>query len=79
MMGQAGVELWVLTGDEQETAMEMGHLTNVLTENMQPGIVEIVKAPEEEVHTRMAMAFLKLVKQTKIPECQMCPMHYSND
>lgn len=70
MLGKAGIKLWVLTGDKRETAKEIGYATKVLTEKMRPGITEVVKGSEDEVRTRMAMAFLKLVKHAKLPEYQ---------
>jgi len=70
MMGKAGIKLWVLTGDKRETAIEIGYSANVLTEKMRPGMIEIVKTTDDEVRTKMAMAFLKLVKYAKIPEYQ---------
>lgn len=70
MLGKAGIKLWVLTGDKRETAKEIGYATKVLTEKMRPGLVEIVQGSPNEVHTRMAMAFLKLVKYAKLPGYQ---------
>ena len=70
MLNKAGIKLWVLTGDKRETAKEIGYATKVLTEKMRPGITEVVKGSEVEVRTRMAMAFLKLVKHAKLPEYQ---------
>ena len=70
MLGKAGIKLWVLTGDKRETAKEIGYATKVLTEKMRPGLIEIVQGSTNEVHTRMAMAFLKLVKYAKLPGYQ---------
>ena len=33
-LGQAGIKLWVLTGDKRETAIEIGYSTKVLTPSM---------------------------------------------
>jgi len=70
LLGRAGIKLWVLTGDKRETAKEIGYATNVLTPKMRPGLIEVAKATKEEVRTRMAMAFLKLVKFGKLPNYQ---------
>jgi magnesium-transporting ATPase (P-type) len=70
MLGKAGIKLWVLTGDKRETAKEIGYATKVLTEKMRPGLVEIVQGSRNEVRTRMAMTFLKLVKYAKLPGYQ---------
>lgn len=69
-LGEAGIKLWVLTGDKRETAKEIGYATKVLTEKMRPGLTEVPKGSEDEVRTKMAMAFLKLVKYAKLPEYQ---------
>ncbi len=70
MLGKAGIKLWVLTGDKRETAMEIGYATNVLNEKMRPGLTVVSQGPSSEVQTRMAMAFLKLVKHAKLPQYQ---------
>lgn len=69
-LGKAGIKLWVLTGDKRETAMEIGYATNVLNEKMRPGLTVVSQGSASEVQTRMAMAFLKLVKYAKLPEYQ---------
>ena len=69
-LGEAGIKLWVLTGDKRETAKEIGYATQVLTENMRPGLIEVSSAPEDEVRTKMCMEFLKLVKYAKLPDYQ---------
>jgi len=69
-LGQAGIKLWVLTGDKRETAKEIGYATQVLTERMRPGLIEVCTAPKNDVRTKMCMEFLKLVKYAKIPEYQ---------
>ena len=69
-LGDAGIKLWVLTGDKRETAKEIGYATKVLTEKMRPGLTEVATGSKDEVRTKMAMAFLKLVKYAKLPEYQ---------
>jgi magnesium-transporting ATPase (P-type) len=69
-LGEAGIKLWVLTGDKRETAKEIGYATQVLTENMRPGLIEVSSAPQDEVRTKMCMEFLKLVKYAKLPDYQ---------
>ena len=69
-LGKAGIKLWVLTGDKKETAMEIGYATKVLNEKMRPGLTVVSKGSTDEVQTKMAMTFLKLVKYAKLPEYQ---------
>ena len=59
-LAEAGIRLWVLTGDKQETAMEIGYATRVLNPAMR--LLRIVKASEEEVRTALATEFLHMVK-----------------
>ena len=67
-MAKAGIRLWVLTGDKQETAMEIGYATRVLDPAMR--LLRIVKAPEEEVRTALATEFLHMVKRGLLPDYQ---------
>jgi magnesium-transporting ATPase (P-type) len=69
-LGKAGIKLWVLTGDKRETAMEIGYATNVLNEKMRPGLTVVSQGSASEVQTKMAMAFLALIKHAKLPEYQ---------
>ena len=69
-LGQAGIKLWVLTGDKRETAKEIGYATQVLTEKMRPGLIEVATAPQDEIRIKMCMEFLKLVKYAKLVEYQ---------
>ena len=69
-LGQAGIKLWVLTGDKRETAKEIGYATQVLTEKMRPGLIEVATAPQDEIRIKMCMEFLKMVKYAKLVEYQ---------
>lgn len=37
---QGGIKIWVLTGDKQETAINIGYSSKLLTENMKVFIVD---------------------------------------
>ena len=37
---QANIKIWVLTGDKQETAINIGYSSKLLTENMKVFIVD---------------------------------------
>mmetsp|Transcript_12398 Transcript_12398/g.18355 ORF Transcript_12398/g.18355 Transcript_12398/m.18355 type:complete len:1288 (-) Transcript_12398:100-3963(-) len=65
---QAGIKLWVLTGDKRETAIEIGYSTKVLTPKMH--VTEVADVPAEKVKTLVAMEFLRLVKQGKLLDYQ---------
>ena len=39
-LAQAGIKLWVLTGDKRETAVEIGYSTRVLTPHMHLVVVK---------------------------------------
>ena len=67
-LAEAGIRLWVLTGDKQETAEEIGYATRVLDPAMR--LLQIVKAPEEEVRTALATEFLHMVKRGLLPDYQ---------
>ena len=78
-LNRAGIKLWVLTGDKRETAKEIGYATKVLTAKMRPNLTEVAKGPKEEVRTKMAMQFLKLVKFAKLPEYQTDAVDEKNE
>mmetsp|Transcript_23218 Transcript_23218/g.33776 ORF Transcript_23218/g.33776 Transcript_23218/m.33776 type:complete len:1789 (+) Transcript_23218:129-5495(+) len=68
ILEQAGIKLWVLTGDKRETAIEIGYSTKVLTPKMH--VTEVADVPAEKVKTLVAMEFLRLVKQGKLLDYQ---------
>ena len=45
-LGKAGIKLWVLTGDKQETAINIGYSCNMLTDTMEEFIVD-AESPSE--------------------------------
>ena len=65
---QAGIKLWVLTGDKRETAIEIGYSTHVLTSKMH--LTEVADGPTDHVRTLMAMEFIRLVKMGKLTDYQ---------
>lgn len=65
---EAGIKLWVLTGDKRETAIEIGYSTHVLTPKMH--LTEVADGPTDYVRTLMAMEFMRLVKMGKLTEYQ---------
>ena len=56
-LAQAGIKLWVLTGDKRETAIEIGYSTKVLTSQM-----TLLQIQAEGATTTVAREFLRLVK-----------------
>jgi len=67
-LAQAGIKLWVLTGDKRETAVEIGYSTKVLTPNMH--LVVVKDGPVDKIKTKLAMEFIRLIKAGALP-------HYS--
>ena len=67
-LGQAGIKLWVLTGDKRETAVEIGYSTHVLTPKMH--LTQVADNGKLQVRTLMAMEFIRLVKMGKLPTYQ---------
>ncbi|KAF3938391.1 hypothetical protein ABW19_dt0206281 [Dactylella cylindrospora] len=50
LLGDAGVKLWVLTGDKVETAINIGFSCNLLNNDMDLIILQAVKDSVEEAH-----------------------------
>jgi len=67
-LAEAGIKLWVLTGDKKETAIEIGYSTKVLTPDM--SLIEVSDSSAENVKYRIAKEFMKLVKKGYLPEYQ---------
>lgn len=64
-LSQAGIKLWVLTGDKRETAIEIGYSTKVLTSNMH--LTQVADQGADYVRAQCAMEFMHLVKAGKLP------------
>ena len=56
---QAGMRLWVLTGDKRETAENIGYSANLLKGNME--VVHVAATSPEEVATQLEAAYLSFV------------------
>ena len=67
-LSQAGIKLWVLTGDKRETAVEIGYSTAVLSPKHH--VTEVPDEGSEKVRTQMAMEFMKLVKRGTLLQYQ---------
>jgi magnesium-transporting ATPase (P-type) len=65
---EAGIKLWVLTGDKRETAIEIGYSTHVLTPKMH--LTEVADGPTLHVRALMAMEFMRLVKMGRLTDYQ---------
>ena len=65
---EAGIKLWVLTGDKRETAVEIGYSTHVLTNKMH--VSEVPDTGPAQVQTQVCMEFMRLVKLGKLPQYQ---------
>jgi magnesium-transporting ATPase (P-type) len=74
---EAGIKLWVLTGDKRETAIEIGYSTHVLTPKMH--VTEVADGRGDEVRTLMAMEFMRLVKMGKLTEYQRSVLNRDPD
>mmetsp|Transcript_24073 Transcript_24073/g.66728 ORF Transcript_24073/g.66728 Transcript_24073/m.66728 type:complete len:1719 (+) Transcript_24073:215-5371(+) len=72
----AGIKLWVLTGDKKETAIEIGYSTKVLTPKMH--LTEVADQGNEFVHAQCAMEFMRLVKAGKLPLYQRVTVDQSD-
>jgi len=64
-LAKAGINLWVLTGDKRETAIEIGYSTRVLTPRMH--LTQMADRGEDFVRAQCAMEFMRLVKAGKLP------------
>lgn len=64
-LADAGIKLWVLTGDKRETAIEIGYSTKVLTPMMR--LIEVADSTTENVKFLIAKEFLRLVKKGNLP------------
>lgn len=62
---EAGIKLWVLTGDKRETAIEIGYSTKVLTPKMHLTVVS--DGEMQRIRAQMAMEFIRLIKYGKLP------------
>ena len=56
-LGQAGIKLWVLTGDKRETAIEIGYSTKVLTPSMH--LTQIADRGTDFVRAQCKLKYLK--------------------
>jgi magnesium-transporting ATPase (P-type) len=64
----AGIKLWVLTGDKRETAIEIGYSTKVLHPKMY--LTDVAEGDDQVVKTIIAMEFMRLVKSGKLAQYQ---------
>jgi len=63
-IARAGIKLWVLTGDKRETAIEIGHSTQVLNAKMH--VTDVADGAAQRVRALVAMEFFRLVKMGKL-------------
>jgi magnesium-transporting ATPase (P-type) len=73
----AGIKLWVLTGDKRETAIEIGYSSHVLTPKMH--VTEVPDNGAEFVKAQCAMEFMRLVKAGNLPLYQRSEVDQSDD
>ena len=71
-LGQAGIKLWVLTGDKRETAIEIGYSTKVLSPKMH--LTEVVDGPPQKVKTLLAMELMRHIKIGNLPDYQLASL-----
>ncbi|EEC45989.1 P4, P type ATPase, partial [Phaeodactylum tricornutum CCAP 1055/1] len=60
-LGEAGIKLWVLTGDKRETAVEIGYSTHVLTPRMH--LTQVPDNGKYHVRTQMMFAIDRQVRK----------------
>lgn len=65
---KAGIKLWVLTGDKKETAIEIGHATNLLDESMPVIEFDGDNESADVIRGRLAREFIRLVKAGMLPK-----------
>ncbi|XP_048456251.1 phospholipid-transporting ATPase ID [Rhincodon typus] len=66
-LSKANIKIWVLTGDKQETAVNIGYACNMLNEDMKNiFIIEGNNSEEVRVELRKASAIMKKEDQTEI-------------
>ena len=75
-LADAGIKLWVLTGDKRETAIEIGYSTKVLTPNMR--LIQMKDSTKESVKYTVAKEFMKLVKKGHLPKYQRTSLKMKN-
>ena len=73
---QAGIKVWVLTGDKKETAIEIGYSTKVLSPSMH--LTEVSDQGSDFVRAQCAMEFMRLVKAGKLPLYQKAAIDQSS-
>lgn len=67
VLGEAGIKLWVLTGDKVETAINIGFSCNLLDNSMELLVLQFKGKPVAEVETILD-GFLKRFNLTGSPE-----------
>ena len=65
----AGIKLWVLTGDKQETAINIGYSSNLLTDELYKDEPFIVDGDSPEVQLSLSIHLLNILKVKKIGYC----------
>lgn len=73
----AGIKLWVLTGDKRETAIEIGYSSHVLTPKMH--VTEVADKGASFVRAQCAMEFMRLVKSGHLQSYQRSEVDQSDD
>ena len=63
---QAGIKLWILTGDKMETAIEIGYSTKVLNPDMH--LTAIPNETKDKIKSQIAMEFVYLLRAGKLPD-----------
>jgi len=76
-LAKAGINLWVLTGDKRETAIEIGYSTKVLMPSMH--LTEVADQGAEFVRAQCATEFMHLVKTGKLPLYQKAVIAKANN
>ncbi|XP_022330149.1 phospholipid-transporting ATPase ID-like isoform X3 [Crassostrea virginica] len=75
-LAAAGIKIWVLTGDKQETAINIGYSCRLLTDEMED--VFIVDGETEETVKKQMTDFLKAIKDHKAERHSEESVHMQN-
>lgn len=75
-LARAGIKIWVLTGDKQETAINIGYSCRLLTDEMEE--IFIVDGETEQEVKKQMTDFLKAIKDHKVERNHEETVHMQN-
>ncbi|RCH88679.1 hypothetical protein CU098_004406, partial [Rhizopus stolonifer] len=69
VLAEAGIKIWVLTGDKVETAINIGFACNLLTKDML--LISVNAHSEEETIEQLRKASLEMQEKSKTQKCAL--------